>query len=209
MKQIKTQSQAVAAAKAGMDVQTARKYLSGQLPNKTPKKHDWKNRKDPFEQDWPYVEAFLKSSPNIQAKVMLEHLISKKPELYRMEMLRTLQRKFKSWRVENGKPKAVIFPQIHHPGLQSQSDYTNMNSLGITIAGKPFNHLLFRFMLVYSRWEHVSICYSESFDSLLHGFEEAVWSLGGVACDHRTDNLTAATKKGYRTLAIKMSDMRL
>ena len=195
MTQIKIQPIVVAAAKAGMDAKTARKYLSGKLPDEIPSKHNWQNRKDPFEQDWPGIESFLLSSPNIQAKVMLEHLISKHPERYQMQMLRTLQRRFKSWRVENGKPKAVIFPQIHQPGLQSQSDYTVMNSLNITIAGKPFKHLLFHFMLVYSRWEHVSICYSESFDSLLHGFEEAVCSLGSVACEHRTDNLTAATKK--------------
>jgi hypothetical protein len=49
-------------------------------------------------------------------------------------------------------------------------------------------------MLVYSRWEYVEICYSETFDSLMHGFENAVWQLGYVASDHRTDNLSAATK---------------
>jgi RHS repeat-associated protein len=54
------------------------------------------------------------------------------------------------------------------------------------------DHLLFHFMLPYSNWEHVTICYSESFESLSQGYDEAVWTLGGVTLEHRTDNLSAA-----------------
>jgi hypothetical protein len=49
-------------------------------------------------------------------------------------------------------------------------------------------------MLPYSCWEYASICYSESFESLSKGYDEAVWALGYVAAEHRTDNLTAATQ---------------
>jgi len=49
--------------------------------------------------------------------------------------------------------------------------------------------------LPYSRWEFVSICYSESFDSLSKGYEDAVWALSYVAPEHRTDNLSAASKR--------------
>lgn len=108
--------------------------------------------------------------------------------------LRTLQRRFQAWRAQFGADKTVIFPQDHKPGVQSQSDYTDMSKLNITIQQEPFSHLLFHFMLVYSRWEYVEICYSETFDSLVHGFENAAWKLGYVAADHRTDNLSAATK---------------
>jgi len=69
-----------------------------------------------------------------------------------------------------------------------------MNALNITIGGEPFKHLLFHFMLPYSRWESIYICYSESVDSLVAGYEKAVWELGFVVKEHRTDNLTAATK---------------
>jgi hypothetical protein len=93
-----------------------------------------------------------------------------------------------------GSDKSVIFNQRLIPGRQSQSDYTVMNELGITIAGEKFDHLLFHFMLPYSRWEHVSLCYSESLESLTNGYDEAVWELGFVAPEHRTDNLTAATQ---------------
>jgi len=109
--------------------------------------------------------------------------------------LRTLQRRFQQWRALNGKNKDVIFCQNHVSGVQSQSDYTKMDDLMITFAGQHFKHLLFHFMLVFSRWEMVSICYEESFASLSEGYEHAVWSLGKVAPEHRTDNLSAATKK--------------
>ncbi len=70
-----------------------------------------------------------------------------------------------------------------------------MNQLGICIGGQPYPHLLFHFMLPYSCWETFSICHSESFDTLASGFEKAVWELGGVLPEHRTDNLSAATKQ--------------
>ena len=69
-----------------------------------------------------------------------------------------------------------------------------MNEIGVTIDGKQFNNMLFHFMLPYSRWEYATICYSESFESLSKSYEDAVWSLGFVAYEHRTDNLTAATQ---------------
>jgi hypothetical protein len=40
----------------------------------------------------------------------------------------------------------------------------------------------------------VYLCFSESFDTLVLGYEKAVWELGCVALEHRTDNLTAATQ---------------
>ncbi len=36
-----------------------------------------------------------------------------------------------------GPVKEVFFPQLHHPGQLGQSDFTNMNKLGITIGGMP------------------------------------------------------------------------
>ncbi len=51
---IKTQkTKATAAAKAGMDEKTARKYLkNGTLPSQCRKEHTWRTRLDPFEQEW-------------------------------------------------------------------------------------------------------------------------------------------------------------
>ena len=196
MKYLKTNRQIVAAVKAGMDVKTARKYMrSCALPSELQKIHNWRTRKDPFAEAWSEIEEMIKVSPNLEAKTVFEYLRNKYPGHFDEGQLRSLQRRFKAWKADNGKAKSIIFPQVHVPGRQSQSDYTDMSKLGITIDGKKFDHILFHFMLVYSRWEDVSICYSESFESLAQGYERALWRLGAVAPEHRTDNLTAATKR--------------
>jgi hypothetical protein len=45
---------------------------------------------------------------------------------------------------------------------------------------------------VYSNIEAVRICFSESFESLVEGFESCIWQIGGVPRQHRTDHLGAA-----------------
>jgi ribosomal protein S21 len=50
-------------------------------------------------------------------------------------------------------------------------------------------------VLTYSNWEHVTLCFSESFASLSEGFQNAVWALGGVAWWHRTDCMTLAVNQ--------------
>ncbi|MFH1254847.1 MAG: IS21 family transposase [bacterium] len=196
MKHINILTQEQAADKAAMDVKTARKYLKNKkLPGELKKIHDWQNKPDVFADTWQEIEGLLNNSPGLQAKTIFTYLQNKYQGHFKRSHLRTLQRRFKKWRALNGKNKDVIFCQNHVPGAQSQSDYTNMNDLKITINGEHFKHLLFHFVLVFSRWEKVSVCYEESFASLSEGYENAVWSLGKIALDHRTDNLTAATKK--------------
>lgn len=191
-------TQEVAALKVGINRKTAGKYIKAKcLPSELKKNHTWRTRKDPFEQVWPTLGAMLECEPRLEAKTLLEWLIERagiqEPRPFHWSQLRTLQRRIRDWRALYGPEQEVIFPQDIKPARQSQSDYTCMNELNITIAGQPFPHLLFHFMLPYSRWEHVSICFSESFDSLTMGYSEAVWNLGGIVPDHRTDNLSAAT----------------
>ena len=147
-----------------------------------------------FEENWSDIEAMLSKSSTLHAKTILKYLITKDNNKFSYRHERTLQRLVRNWRASNGKDKEVIFCQELKPGKQSQSDYTVMNEIGVTIDGKQFNHMLFHFMLPYSRWEYATICYSESFESLSKSYEDAVWSLGFVAYEHRTDNLTAATQ---------------
>ena len=60
----KTQEQA--AARAGMSVRTARKYERlAQLPSQI-KKPRGRTRPNPFEQDWPWVQAQLERDPALQ-----------------------------------------------------------------------------------------------------------------------------------------------
>jgi hypothetical protein len=68
-----------------------------------------------------------------------------------------------------------------------------MNELEITIQGEKFLHKLYHFELPYSRWEFAEVSFTESFEALSRGFQNAVWALGAVPVGHRTDNTTAAT----------------
>lgn len=186
-------TQAVAAAKAGMDEKTARKYLrSGKLPSDIKVEHTWSTREDPFTDVWPEIKEKLETNPGLEAKTLFDYLQRIYPGTFSDGQLRTLQRRIKVWRAQEGPPKEVFFPQIHKPGELCQSDFTSANTLGVTISGQPFDHLIYHFVLTYSNWESGSICFSESFESLSDGLQKALWTLGGVPRSHRTDRMTAA-----------------
>jgi len=64
---------ATAAAKAGMDEKTARKYRdSKQLPSQMKPEHNWRTRKDPFEGVWEEVQAWLEVNAGLEAKTLFE-----------------------------------------------------------------------------------------------------------------------------------------
>src|SRR3954465_8286743 len=68
-----------------------------------------------------------------------------------------------------------------------------MAGLGITIAGEPFDHRLYHFRLAFSGFEHAHVVLGgESFVALAEGLQNALWTLGGVPEQHRSDSLSAA-----------------
>lgn len=192
----KETSLAVSAAKAGMTEKTARKYRDlEQLPSQIAPQHAWRTRQDPFEDDWPWLQSQLEINPGLEAKTLFEAMQRDCPGKYQDGQLRTLQRRIKIWRATKGPAQEVFFPQVHHPGILGASDFTHMSDLGVMIAGVPFEHLLYHFVLTYSNWETGTICFSESFGSLSEGLQNALWQLGGVPKQHRTDRLSAAVNK--------------
>lgn len=193
-------SVASAAAKAGMDEKTARKYLRlGRPPSQLRQARSYRTRADNFAGVWRELEELLEREPGLEALTLMEHLCRQYPGQYQMGQLRTLQRRVKRWRAMAGPEREVFFPQEHPPGRQAQSDFTHMKELGVTIAGQPFDHLFYHFTLTCSNWETGTICFGESFESLAEGLQNALWELGGVPAEHRTDNLSAAiTRVGKR-----------
>lgn len=187
---------ATAAAKAGMDEKTARKYRDlGKLPSEVKAEHSWRTRKDPFAEVWDDVRAKLVINPGLEAKTLFVDLQRRYPGRFADGQLRTLQRRVKAWRALEGPPKEVFFAQVYRPGELAQSDFTVMDELEVTIQGQPFAHLLYHFVLPYSNWETGLICFSESFESLSKGLQNALWELGGVPRQHRTDRLSTAVQK--------------
>lgn len=188
----------IAASRAGMDAKTARKYrLLGKLPSEIkPMDRDWRTHPDAFAEVWPGLELLLEANPGLLAKTLFADLQRRFPGRFADGQLRTLQRRLKCWRAEHGPAKEVFFSQLHHPGRLAASDFTHCTELGVTINGCPFPHMIYHFVLTYSNWETGSICFSECFESLSEGLQNALWELGGVPQVHRTDRLTAAVQPG-------------
>ena len=185
-----------AALKAGMDEETARKYLKlGRLPSQVKAEHTWRTREDKFKGVWEELKDYLKTNPGLEAKTLFAHLQREYADKFSDGQLRTLQRKVKRWRALEGPEKEIYFAQKHYPGDLSASDFTNMNDLAVTIQGERFDHLLYHLVLTYSNWETGTICFSESFESLSEGMQNALWELGGIPERHRTDKLSAAVHK--------------
>lgn len=183
----------VAASKAGMNEKTARKYRRfGKVPSQMRKERTWRTRVDVFEEVWPEVEEILTADSRVQANTIFEHLGRKYEGRFKEGQLRSLQRRVKAWRGKYGPAKEVMMVQEHAPGKQCQSDYTRMGSLGVTIRRQPFDHMFYHFVMVRSNWEAGTVCFSESFESLIAGLQNALWELGAVPEEHRTDSLSAA-----------------
>jgi hypothetical protein len=191
---VKTErNQGIAAAKAGMDSKTARKYLrSARVPSELERTPRWRTRPDPFAEVWEEVRQLLAVNSGLEAKTVFEYLQRRDPGKFADGQLRTLQRRVKAWRATAGPAKEVFFAQRHPPGRLSASDFTHMNELGITVQGQSFPHLIYHFVLTYSNWETGTVCFSESFESLCEGLQNAVWRLGKVSHRHRTDRLSTA-----------------
>ncbi len=105
-------NQEIAAAKAGMDPKTARKWLRlRRLPSEQRRVRTWRTRLDPFAPVWDQIRAQLEESPGLEAKTVFDALHRQYPGQFAEGQLRTLQRKIKTWRATEGPPREVFFAQ--------------------------------------------------------------------------------------------------
>ncbi|WP_110172331.1 IS21 family transposase [Luteitalea pratensis] len=195
-KRMDGKSQAAAAAASDMSLRTAREWDTGPLPSATTQARDWRTRPDPFAAVWHTdVEPLLSRDVKgvLEAKWVLEVLRTRYPDQFHAGQARTLQRRFRDWRARHGVEPEVFFPQVAVPGREAAIDFTHATDLGVTVAGAPFPHLLFEFVLSYSHWTWVTIAFGETFEALVAGVQGALWALGGVPPVLRSDNLSAAT----------------
>ena len=192
-------SQRVAAARAGFSERTARRLDADlRLPSQR-KPARGRTVPDPLEAVWePILVPILTRDPAVQAVTLLRHLQLTDPEAFPDDRVRrTLERRVRDWRALHGPERDVIFRQTPEPGRMALSDFTDAGELGVTIAGQPLAHRLYHFVLAYSGWEHAAVVLGgESFPALAENLQNALWTLGGVPHEHRTDSLSAA----YRNL---------
>lgn len=195
-KRMEGKTQVAAAAAAGMSERSARAWADGALPSQTKRDRDWRTREDPFGEVWSSeVEPLLMADVDggLEAKTVFAELQRRHPDRFEAGQLRTLQRRFREWRAQQGPPKEVFFPQLHTPGRMGALDFTHATELGVTIAGVAFVHMFFHFVMPFSGWHFVEIAFSETFEALKRGLQNALVALGGVPEVIRSDNLSAAT----------------
>ena len=193
MRYRQTRSPEAAAAKAGFSTATGYRIESDpRLPSQkaTPR---GRRRPDPLAPYWDAeVVPILKAAPGIRVIGVLDELRRRHADL-NPNIRRTLERRINAWRALNGPEQDVIFRQEHAPGRLGLSDFTDTSALGITIAGQLLDHRLYHFRLAFSGFEHAHVVLGgESFVALAEGLQNALWALGGVPKEHRSDSLSAA-----------------
>lgn len=139
------------------------------------------------------VVPLLRSAPKLKAITLLRKLQEDYPERFPDSMRRTFERHVSQWRALEGPNRDVFFPETYEPDGRGLSDFTHMDRLCVTIGGIPFDHLLYHFVLAFSRWEYASVVDGgESFQALATGLQNALWQAGGCPREHRSDSLSAA-----------------
>lgn len=174
----KTETAAIAAAKAGFSAATYRLEQDRRLPSQKQAPRG-RRRRDPLAAIWDReVVPLLKSLPGPRPVAIFEEICRRHPVIS-TDIRRTLERRIRSWRALNGPDRDVIFRQEHPPGRLGLSDFTAMGDLGVSIAGVPLDHRLFHFRVAFSGWEHGHVVLGgESFVALAEGLQNASWALG-------------------------------
>lgn len=183
----------VAAAKAGFSPATGyRIEHDARLPSQK-KLPRGRRRPDPLSDVWDAeIVPMLEAHPGIRAIAVLGELLRRHPEIG-LQVRRTLERRIRSWRALAGPDRDVIFRQEYEPGALGLSDFTDTNMLGVTVGGAALDHRLYHFRLAFSGFEHAHVVLGgESFVALAEGLQNALWALGGVPREHRSDSLSAA-----------------
>lgn len=204
---------AVAAAVAGMSERTAYAWKQGPVPSEAKPPRPWRTRPDPFAAVWDAEVVPLLAADEgggLEATTILAELRRRHGDAYDGGQLRTLQRRVHEWRALHGPGKEVMFEQEHVPGREGAFDFTDASELGVIVAGEAFAHLFFQFVLSFSTWRFVGLAFSETFEALVRGLQDALWALGGVPRVWRSDNLSAATHQilgGGRELNRRFRDV--
>ena len=189
-----THDTVVSAAKAGFSRATGfRIDADPRLPSQKKKPRE-RRRADPLATYWDEVVVLIKAASGIRTVGVLAEMRRRHPEL-NPNIRRTLERRITLWRAEHGPEQEVMFRQEHEPGRMGLSDFTDTSKLMITVAGQPLEHRLYHFRLAFSGFSYAHVVLGgESFVALAEGLQNALWALGGVPKEHRSDSLSAAFK---------------
>lgn len=99
-------------------------------------KHRSRRRPDPLAGIFDeLVVPMLEAAPGLRPIAIFEELRRRYPETV-FGSRRTLERRIRDWRAMNGQDREVIFRQVHEAGRLGLSDFTCMDDLAVSIAGR-------------------------------------------------------------------------
>lgn len=109
-------TQELAAAKTDISLSTAKRIEKNGV---TDNKRDYKTRIDPLEAVWKEeLVKMLETKPSLSAITLLEYIQDKYPEKYPDKLLRTIQRRVKSWKE---KVHLTVSPRNHSSNFNRPS----------------------------------------------------------------------------------------
>lgn len=200
-------TQVTASAKAGISERSGRRIEKEEIRPWENRDRQWRTREDPFEKVWErMIVPMLEETPSFTPQTLFEYLQREYPGQYPDSKLRTFQRRVKTWKALHGKDKEVMFLQNQQIGRMGLSDFTSLKDVEITINGEVLDHLLYHFRLAFSGWCDAKVVLGgESYTALSEGMQNALWKLGGVPDEHRTDSLSAAFRNVSKDAADDMT----
>jgi hypothetical protein len=205
-------SQTDAASIAEFSERTGQRIEAGTHQPNRGRVRDWRTSADPLVGIWEEeLEPMLRREPRLKPTTLFEYLQERYPGQY-PQVLRTVQRRVRTWKALHGEAPEVMFELRHEAGVMGISDFTELKGVEITIHGQPFEHLLYHYRLAYSGWRYAQVIQGgESFIALSEGLQNALFESGGAPQEHRTDSLSAAYRntggKGRKPLTRLYDDL--
>ena len=163
-----TGSVAIASAKAGFTTASGYRHVADPCPPSHKQAPRGRRRPDPLAGLWESdIVPMLQSAPGLRVVAILEEILRRYPG-QSPGIRRTLERRIRHWRALHGAERDVIFRQVHEPGRQGLSDFTEGRELGVRIDGEELPFLLYHFRLAFSGFEHAHVVLGgESFVALV------------------------------------------
>jgi transposase InsO family protein len=202
-------SVSIASAKAGFSTASGYRISAGPGQSSQARAPRGRRRPDPLADIWDSdIVPILEAAPGIRVVAILEEILRRHPGCS-PGIRRTLERRIRNWRALHGAERDIIFRQTHEPGRQGLSDFTDGRELEVRIGGIEVPFLLYHFRLAFSGFEHAHVVLGgESFVALAEGLQNALWALGGVPREHRSDSLSFSGRKVHRTFRLSASPFR-
>jgi hypothetical protein len=162
-----------AGARAGFSAATAYRIEQDPRPPSKKKAPRTRRRADPLATIFDAeIVPLLQSAPGIRPVAVFDEMLRRHPDLPG-SVRRTLERRIRNWRAQHGEERDVMFRQVHEPGRLGLSDFTEMDSLGVTVAGVALDHRLYHFRLACSGFEHAHVILGgESYVALAEGLQK-------------------------------------